>query len=511
MRVMADERSPVVIVGAGPTGLSLALGLARHGTRSTLLEREPMTSEWSKAGGVHLRTREIFRRWGVEEQMVEAGHLVARLTFRDAKRGDRPFSSIDFSVLEDEADRPGILTLPQSRTEELLLEAVCESGMSDVRFGAEAVDVTQDEHGATVTVRESGDERHLRASFVAGCDGPGSTVREVLGLPFEGITYSIRPLLADVLVDEEHDALPWPRFFNAPRGLMFGVRLASQLWRVVRLDRDEPDMEVSEEVTRLVCELLGLGQPEVVWASRFRIHRRAAPRFRIGRVVLAGDAAHVHSPAGGQGMNSGIQDADNLAWKLAYALRGGDVGRLLDSYDVERRAVVVGNVSRYTDLLTRVFLETPATVRRVAFAIQGWLVRLARVQRANARRVGMIDLDYPATSPLLDGGEGEAGKRLPNPLMRSADGGDVRLYDLLPTGAALLDVGGNGGLGSEVPVDDVIRVGVDGYRDPSASLRGLLSGETGWILVRPDSHVAWARSRDGAIDDAVRHALGGVG
>jgi hypothetical protein len=268
---------------------------------------------------------------------------------------------------------------------------------------------------------------------VVGCDGAGSFVRQSLGLPFEGKTYAVRPMLADVRFGDLRDALPWPRLRNTKGGLTFTFRLRPGLWRLVRIERGRPDGDdgvPEEEINDRVTELLGPGPVEIVWASRFHIHRRSSPRFREGRVLLAGDAAHLHSPAGGLGMNAGIQDAHNLAWKLAGVLGGGDMDRLLDSYDAERRAVVVESVSRYADFNTRTLLQAPAALREAAFFVWRLAMRVPPVRRAALRRATMIDLDYPA-SPILDLDERGAGTRLPNPPLRSPDGTEVRLYDLL--------------------------------------------------------------------------------
>jgi hypothetical protein len=260
-------------------------------------------------------------------------------------------------------------------------------------------------------------------------------------------------------------------------------------------------------VNRRAGEVLGEGEVEVVWASRFQIHKRSSPRFRVGRVLLAGDAAHVHSPAGGLGLNAGVQDAHNLAWKLAHALRGGDLERLLNSYEVERQAVVVESVSRYTDLVTRIFLQTPVFVREGAFSLLRWVLKIPYLRRLSLRRATMIDLDYPA-SPLLDSQERAAGVRLPNPALRSPDGSDIRLYDLLPNGPVLLDVTGDRDFHGDLLLEEIIRIGPGEYLDPTGLLRGLLGQKDGWILVRPDCHVAWARDRLDGIGDAVRRALG---
>jgi 2-polyprenyl-6-methoxyphenol hydroxylase-like FAD-dependent oxidoreductase len=502
--------TPVAIVGAGPVGLALALGLARHGVRSVLVEREEATSERSKAPGIHVRTREVFRQWGVEERFLEAGVLKRALTLHSPVPGRRPLASVDFSDLEVEAERPGLLILEQGHTERLLLEAVRESGLCEVCFATEAVGLQHGSDGATLKLRSPQERRSLDARFVVGCDGASSFVRDALGLPFEGITYSVRPMLADVRIEDDRDALPWPRTRNGRSGITTAIRLSAGLWRLIRLERGEPTQgeEVSdEEVSERIAEVLGEGPFEVEWASRFRIHRRSSPRFRVGRVLLAGDAAHVHSPVGGLGMNGGIHDAHNLAWKLAYALRGGDTDRLLDSYEVERRAVIVESVSRYTDLITRTFLDSPAFMREGAFALFRLLLRNRRLRRLNLRRTAMLDLDYPA-SPLLSKKERAAGVRLPNPLLRSPDGPEIRLYDLLPNAPVMLELREAHDVRIDLSVEEVIRIGPGGYGDRSGLLRRLLGAEEGWMLVRPDAHVAWARQRLDGMDEAVRHALG---
>jgi 2-polyprenyl-6-methoxyphenol hydroxylase-like FAD-dependent oxidoreductase len=504
-----DHELPVVIVGAGPVGLSLALGLARHGVRSVVIEREAALSDQSKAPAVHVRSREVFRQWGIERRFLDVGTLKRTLRMHSPDGGS--LATIDFADLGEEADDPGILFIEQGQTERLLMDAATESGLCEVRFGSEAIGLDQGREGVRLTVRHGAGTSVLTARFVVGCDGAGSFVRDALGLPFPGKTYSIRPMLADVRVDDDRDALPWPRTRNSPGGLTSSFRLPHGLWRIIRLELGEPtqDDQVSErEVRTRVEEVLGTGPPgTVVWASRFRVHLRSSPRFREGRVLLAGDAAHIHSPAGGLGMNAGIHDAHNLAWKLAAALDGGDTDRLLDSYDVERRAVAAETVSRYADLMTKIFLQTPSWVRQAAFSLMGIVVRIPRLRRRVLRRTSMTDLRYPG-SPLLRDDERAAGARLPNPMLRAPDGSRVRLHDLLPVGPAMIEmVNGQAGRAT-LPIDPVIRIGPGGYGDPSGALREMLGDAEGWILVRPDTHVAWARSEPGSLEEATRHALG---
>ncbi len=505
----AENRAPVAIVGAGPVGLSMAVGLARRGVRSVLFERKEGTNEHSRAPAIHVRTREVFRQWGVERRFLDAGELRSELILHNTGSGRRRLLTIDLETLSPEADRPGLLVLEQGRTETLLLHAVRDSGLCDVRFGTEVTELTQGDDGVRLFFRRDGKAGSVEAEYVVGCDGAGSFVREALGLSFEGITYSIRPMLADVRVEDERDALPWPRVRNGSGGFTFTVRLSSGLWRIIRLDRRDPDKgdEVpDEELNALVHQVLGPGPTERVWANRFRIHRRSAPRFRKDRVLLAGDAAHLHSPAGALGMNAGIQDAHNLAWKLASALDGGDEDRLLDSYDEERRAVVVGTVSRYADFITRTMLQSPSVIRRGMFFLWDRILRIHPLRMRALRRMTMIDLHYPP-SPLLADGARSAGVRLPNVLLRAPEGGAIRLYDLLPYGSALIAFGSID-LPADLPVDEVVRIDRGAHRDPGGSLTRLIGGKTGWILVRPDAHVARVGTDPAAIAPAITHALG---
>ncbi|CAN5782619.1 monooxygenase [soil metagenome] len=509
MKAFDPESPHVAIVGAGPVGLSMALGLARQGIRTTLLERKETTSSTSKAPGIHVRTREIFRQWQVEDRFMEAGELRQLVTLHSVEKGRRPLATLDFSVLNREADRPGLLILEQRETERLLLKAVMDSTLCSIRFGAEVVGLEQNSTHVSLTYRRNGGEHRVEAPYVVGCDGASSFVRQALGLPFDGTTYTLRPMLADVRITDRRDNLPDPRVSAGGDDFAFAVRLRPGHWRLVHLSRTESDRdEVSdEEVMGQLVHLLGSGPAEVTWASRFRIHVRSSPRFRVGRVILAGDAAHVHSPASGFGMNGGIQDAHNLAWKLASALSGGDAERLLDSYDVERRAVVVEDTSRYTDRLTRIFIGSPSVVRRMAWLSVRLMQRIPHLRRRSLRRTSMIDLDYPS-SPLLKSGDRAAGVRLPNACLISPDGRFIRLYDILPAAPVLLDLAGDREGESDLPIKEVIRIGDGGYVEADGVLRDILGGESGWILVRPDAHIAWARQNLDGIDEAVRLALG---
>lgn len=506
-------QTQVAIVGGGPVGLALALGLARHRVRSVLVERRPAPNEQSRAPALHLRSLEILRQWGVAEALREAGTLKRTMPIHRGATSRRPQLAFDFTELDGESDRPGVLFLEQGQTERLLLAAVQRSGWCDVRFATEAVALDQRPDHVSLTIQEGEVTRTLVADFLVGCDGTGSFVRNAIGEPFPGVVFPLRPTLADVEVDDDRDTLPWPRAHNGRQGITSALRLAPGRWRIIRVESGSPapgEPVPAAEVAARAAEVLGDGPVEVIWASRFQFQRRTSPRFRSGRVLLAGDAAHAFPPANGQGMNAGIQDAHNLAWKLAYALGGGEIGALLDSYEVERRAMV-GTVSRHVSLLTRIGIQAPRPVRAAVIQLMRLGLAVPASRRQRLRNLAMIDLRAPA-SPLLDTSEQAAGLRLPNPLLRSRSGATVRLYDLLDAGPALLQLAGPNATAREaapaVPGVTTVTIGPDGYEDPSGSLARLLRGGQGWLLVRPDLHVAWGRTTPAGLAAAAQWALG---
>jgi 2-polyprenyl-6-methoxyphenol hydroxylase-like FAD-dependent oxidoreductase len=390
-RSLPDEVE-VAVVGAGPTGLTLASMLSGYGIRTAVLDGAQGPARHSRAAVVHARTLETLGPLGVVDEMLGGGVVVPHFGVRDR---DRLLLGVDFDGLP--TAHPYTLMLPQDQTERILLGALREQG-GRVLWEHEAVGLRQDAGGVDLVVRSERGERRVRARYVVGCDGGHSFAREAVGIPFEGETYPQSFVLADVRIGW---ALPDDevQLFFSPEALVVVAPLPQGHHRVVATVDEAP----AEPSLSDVQELLDARGPraqrprveEVVWSSRFRVQHRVAARFREGGVFLCGDAAHVHSPAGGQGMNTGIQDAANLAWKLALVVRGSAPGSLLDSYERERRPVAKGVVST-TDRLTRLATVRSPLLRRLRNALIPVAGRAGGLPRRLAMNLSELDVAYRA-------------------------------------------------------------------------------------------------------------------
>ncbi len=342
------SRSDVVIVGAGPAGLALASTLASLGVVPVLIDRLSEGDNTSRAAVVHARTLEVLEELGVSEALRAQGVVVPRFTVRDR---DRVLLTLRFDGLPTRY--PYTLMVPQSTTEAILLSRLRELG-GRVYRPYTVTRVEQDADGGAAAPDT------IRTLYNAGTDGMHSVVREQAGIGFSGSSYAESFALADV-------GMTWGlagdevMLFLSPEGLVVVAPLPGGRHRIVATLDEAPEHPSRDDVQRLLDARGPVINParvqEVVWSSRFRVHHRIADRFRAGRIVLAGDAAHVHSPAGGQGMNTGIQDGIALGHALARVLSGGAGDRALDEYERTRRPVAQRVVS-LTDRLTRV-----ATVR----------------------------------------------------------------------------------------------------------------------------------------------------
>ncbi len=329
------SETEILIVGAGPTGLALSAELRRRGFAPLTVDKLAEGANTSRAVVVHARTLEVLEPLGVVPQLLAEGLQVPIFRVRDH---DTPLITIDFSEIPSTYDFT--LMCPQNRTEAVLLARLHALGGEVVRPG-EVTGLTVTGDGARVHITGEGSTREVAARWVIGCDGMHSHVREAAGIAFPGAEYELSFALADVRMD-----WPLPReevtLFYSPEGFMVVAPLPDNRHRIVAMADDVP-REPSVEYVQELLDARGPKEPparvrESVWSSHFRVHHRVAASPRKGRVLLCGDAAHVHSPAGGQGMNTGIQDAVALAGVLADVLRGGGDARL-DEWAAERHQV----------------------------------------------------------------------------------------------------------------------------------------------------------------------------
>ena len=390
---MILEQTPaqVLVVGAGPVGLTLAAELTRQGVRVRIIDENSGPVDYSRAVAIHARTLEIFADMGVIEPVLRDGRRI-----HGASIYDGPERILHFDL--DELDSPYRFTvnLPQSQTERILLDHLAELGVT-VERQTTLTGFNQDHDGIDVYLHGPEGAETVRVPYLAGCDGAQSTVRHTLGMHFAAESRFEDFLLADAPLSWEQPDDEWTIWFHED-GLLTVFPLPGGLVRIVA--DNVPSMASYADLlavwsTRAATSAKP-GPP--VWISAFRAHYRRVSEYRSGRVFVAGDSAHVHSPAGGQGMNTGIQDAFNLAWKLSLALRGVAAEGLLDSYTAEREPIAHGVV----DLTGR--MNSIATLRHpVSQAVRdrlcGLLTQFEVIEQRVVSRFGETAVNY-RTSPI---------------------------------------------------------------------------------------------------------------
>ncbi|MFF3493529.1 FAD-dependent monooxygenase [Streptomyces sp. NPDC002795] len=469
--------SSVIVVGAGPTGLLLAGDLAAAGVPVTLVERRPhQISNLSRAFAVHARTLEQLDARGLADELETKGQQLQRL---------RLFGSLVLELAELPSRFNHLLVVPQYEVEKLLERRAVDAGVT-FAYENEVTGLAQDADGVTLHVRTQGESKDLRAAYVVGTDGMRSSVRTAVGLPFPGRSVIRSVVLADVRLGEQPDNVLTVN--TVGDAFAFIAPFGDGYYRVIAWNRahdvsdDAPlDLEEIKETARLA---LGrdYGMHDARWMSRFHSDERQAPKYRVGRVLLAGDAAHVHTPAGGQGMNTGLQDAANLGWKLAAVASGRASEELLDTYEAERHPVGKAVLRSSGGLVRLAMAKRPWTLAaRSALA-----TAVTRARPARARAVGQITgigFRYPAPR----GAHPLVGRRVPDVALQ----GGTRLYEALRAGEFVLILP----QGSPDKLDGV-RVAHWASERRTA------------LLVRPDGYAAWAR--DAGDEGAEGEADGGV-
>jgi 2-polyprenyl-6-methoxyphenol hydroxylase-like FAD-dependent oxidoreductase len=522
-----DEQVGVLIVGAGPTGLTLAAQLHAFGAGVRIVDRQLDRVDESRALAVQPRTLEVLRTLGIPDRLVERGNdaVQIRLHF-----GERVVPIRLFDVGLEDTAYPFLLFVSQAETEAVLNEHLAAQGI-EVERGVELVAFAAGEEQVTCTLRHrDGSIENLRARYLVGCDGAHSAVRHGAGIAFEGGRYPHTFALGDLELDGDLEPNAAHAFIGAPGVLFFFPLGRPAPWRMLGMrprmpgagEREPETAEPSLADLQAIADTFTRGTlrlRDAVWRTYFRLHHRHAARYRAGRVFLAGDAAHVHSPAGAQGMNTGIQDAWNLGWKLALVDRGLADRALLDTYEAERRPV--GRfVLRLTDRATAIATSPSPLVRltrtHVAPRLAPLALRLTHGRALAFRTLAQLRVRYRRSAAVEEGqssmGRGpNAGDRLPDAHI-ARDGEHSWLHEAIAAPAFHLLLCGS-------PVDwdgDDVAALRDRYAGLVATHRlareaapGVLHDVDGTAfarlgvdrvahyLVRPDGHVGY---RSGATD-----------
>ncbi|HTP31950.1 MAG TPA: FAD-dependent monooxygenase [Candidatus Acidoferrales bacterium] len=463
-------QTDVLIAGAGPVGLFLANECARRGIAARLIEERSSQSVHSKALAIFPRTLEIFDMAGVAPPFLEAAN---RVTAVSVVTHGRRLAHMRFTP--ESSPYSFVAMVPQNITENLLLEELRKRGR-DVEYGTRFIGAEKENGHVNVTVDRNGKPGNLTASLVAGCDGAHSAVRHALGVPLEGGEYRDSFLLADV---ETNDVLSADELQLCPSesGPLAVFPMSADRRRIVAtIEQAEGDAPSLELVRKIVRERAphGLEVRSLHWSSYFHIHHRTAAKLRVGRIFIAGDAAHIHSPFGGQGMNTGLHDVWNLAWKLDLFLRGNGSETLLDSYEAERLPVIKG-VIHTTDMLTKVMGTPNKFAQALRDAFIPMVSHLAPFQHAFVQRLSELGIGYRG-SPIVEG----PGTRYFDDSIRGGSG--IRSRFLLM-------------------IDESDGASHEAARELFQGFQGLVelrpSTRHGVTLVRPDGYVAYSTDQSG--------------
>jgi 2-polyprenyl-6-methoxyphenol hydroxylase-like FAD-dependent oxidoreductase len=496
----------------------MACELARHGVHCRIIDQTSERSQTSKALGIFPRTLEVFETMGLVDRFLAAGQRLRGLTVH---HGAGTLAQVDLTTVP--SPFPFVISLPQSETERILIEHLSSLGI-EVERETTLTELGQASDAVQATLRHTdGRTETATTPWLIGCDGAHSTTRHALAFDFEGGQYDESFLLADVRI-ETSLARDRIHLFFGEDGLVGAFPFGGERWRIVAnipaesRERALPDVtleEVESLATRRGLTAARLTDP--AWLSRFHISHRKVRDYRKLRVFLAGDAAHIHSPAGGQGMNTGIQDAFNLAWKLALVVRGRAPAQLLASYQAEREPIARA-VLNLTDRITRM-----ATVRHsMAQSVRDFLLPMVSgidlVAEKMAEQLSELKVNYRQSGIVENHGAGRprAGERAPDAELRDEQGKARRVYELLKTPRHLLLIflgaSGKGPAQAEILAraigtlpDDLLAVygiarGATGERADLRDLSGLAHAaygltKGGIILIRPDGYVGY-RSDD---------------
>lgn len=506
-------RHKVVIVGAGPVGMTLALDLAQRGVPVVLLDDNNRIGEGSRAICFSKRTLEIFDRLGVADWQVQKGVTwnLGRLFWRDAE-------VYSFDLLPEPGHKmPAFINLQQYYVEAHLAAACARNELVDLRWKNRVTDIRNETDGVDVAIDTPDGPYRLHADYLVAADGAKSSLRDMLGIAFRGQVFEDRFLIADVRMSADFPSERWfwfePPFHNGQSALLH--KQPDNVWRIdLQLGWDaDPQVEAQPDRVRPRLEkMLGGREFELEWVSVYTFQCRRIEQFVHGRTIFAGDSAHQVSPFGARGANSGIQDAENLAWKLERVLAGRSPASLVDSYHNERSQAAdenIGHSTRSTDFIAPA--NDAALLFRNAVLELASRAPFARTMVNSGRLSTPCVYETDLTTPDEDGFGGRAslGGVVPDAPLQDPDGGPVWLLNQLGPGFTLIvtDEHDTGGLDPDIAV---LRIGTR-YLDADSLFAERFDATPGTCyLVRPDQHLCarWRHYDAGRINAALRKATG---
>jgi len=487
-------KTDVLVVGAGPTGLALAVQLIRNGIDFVIIDKTETITPYSKAIGVQARTLEIYDQIGLADAAVRQGTIGEKIRMF---AGGELRAEFDFgNIGEGMSPFPFVLMLEQSKNETLLYDYIRTSGQ-DVVWSTELENLKQDADGVTASVKHvDGTRDEINAKYMVGCDGPRSLTRHLLGLEFEGSTFERVFYVADAQIDWQMDHNALQICLAEESFVIFFPLKGDKRWRIVGTFPDEfskdTDEILYEEIEQRIKEQaeIELDIHDVEWFSTYKVHSRHVEKFSSGRCFLAGDSAHVHTPVGAQGMNTGIQDGYNLAWKLAMTLRGEAGDKLLDTYNDERLANAK-NLLRTTDRMFHLAADDDwyiAFLRvHVLPFVAGTLLGFDSIKRLLFPLVSQIGINYRKSRLSVgDDFKIKAGDRMP---YFEIDGASI--YDRLrdPKFHLLIFSDGASVIESDSVAMDYAAFDVLPLYPGIAEIFG--TNETLSVILRPDNYIGY--------------------
>lgn len=488
-----SKSTQVIIAGAGPSGLALGCLLHQYGIDFVILEKNDRITPYSKAMVVHARSMEVFDELGLADNFLEAGQVTERINILANGHIAEVIRLAAFG--RGLTKFPFVLTIEQSKTEAILAERLNKVA-ADIRWGAELLEVlTEKPDGVSVTYRDaSGQVESLSGAYLVGCDGAQSTVRDQLGLAFEGDTEEKTFYVADVRIDSPLINKKEGYMNLTAKGfeLLFGLK-DDHHYRIIGVVPEEhkgrEDLAFADLCGTIKNELkTPVDFPEEIWFSTYKVHSRMAGSFVQGRCFLAGDAGHIHTPAGGQGMNAGIQDTYNLAWKLAFVLKGKASPDILESYN-EERMVNAKDLLATTDREFDFMMGEQPWIGFLKLHIFPYAIKLLTTTHFGNKlafsALAQLSISYPESSLTLPGNMGSvaAGDRMPN--FNVAPGTSV--YDQLHAPEYKLVWFGPTALMEQYDLSDI-----DGKVHKFDNAPDDFDGEGEFFVVlRPDNHIAY--------------------